>query len=351
MEERATSARYVSLVTQWGKKLSEAIHKLRQQEDIISSLKREKFELAEQLEASQSQATRLEQEKAQLVTIHQEEQERLKNELQIQLSRKSDETAKMQLHEAKNQIKLLEAQLKLARKRTSSSQSELSTCSKKVGQLEQKISTLEGELGEAKQGRESVESELQRMKNGMDKLEATFASLDGPLPTGEQEIMDENEQVVEPKSNEEIPPVLETSGVAVAAHAQPEYDDIEVESPQRSRSPSASTFRERGSPSPPRSEERRSRYKSNYRHRSRSYHGADEGEARNGDRVSTLRYGVDERKLECRICKQRFHRLSALKAHLRFDHNKKSVGALGCISCGVPFTTKYQFIQHRREFQ
>ncbi|ODM97968.1 Calcium-binding and coiled-coil domain-containing protein 1 [Orchesella cincta] len=337
MEERATSARYVSLVTQWGKKLSEAIHKLRQQEDIISSLKREKFELAEQQVASESKIRKLEEEKATIIARHNEEKERLKNEFQTQLSKKSDEYARS--HEDKSKIALLQAQLKLARNKATNLQSELSNCSRKVGQLEENYSHLETELVEAKRSKENVEGELQRMKNGMDKLEATFASLDG----GQSQ--EKTVELIEPL-HEELPPVLETE-----ATVQEKVKDVE----RSTKSPSPSESPRRA----PRSRSPRTRFSIMARsqsprsprtliQRTSAYHHKVDDDGKNS-RADQSRYN-NERKLECRICKKQFQRLIMLKEHLRVVHHKKTVGTFGCIPCGVPFNSRVQYMQHRRQF-
>ncbi|CAL8122246.1 unnamed protein product [Orchesella dallaii] len=336
MEERATSARYVSLVTQWGKKLSEAIHKLRQQEDIISSLKREKFELAEQHGASESKIRKLEEEKAALVTHHCEEKERLKKEFENQLSKKAMEDARFQ--EDKSKLVLLKSQLKVARNKVVSSGSELSSCYNKIRELQESIANLEKELGETKRIKLNVEGELQRMKNGMDKLEETFASLDGQ--NGERSVNHED-------SNDELPPVMEIESLELERESStltPAMHESSLE-PQRHASFSEMNYRMAESSSP--KSRRSSPAPLSHTRHFRTF--------RNDvDQEKTRRPGLSiydpERKLRCRICQQMFHRLSLLKEHLRVEHNKKTVGSFGCISCGVPFSNRFQWNEHRRQF-
>ncbi|CAL8092223.1 unnamed protein product [Orchesella dallaii] len=268
MEERVTSERYVSLVTQWGTKLSEAIKKLRHQEELISSLKREKFILSEKLSASEATVRKFDDEKAAILVRHQEEEEKLRNDHQKQISclqnqltqlqhekldlqeklihfqgKASNNNEEMNLFQAqkledekklkthyKKKVALLQMQVKRANTKSSSSElEELSSLQAKVGVLNKKVVSLETELVKTKKGKIDAEAELiQRMKSEMDKLDKKFASLD-------DQSFDEMEIEQPPILEIELEAMQETSGHASTSTSgeqmvEDDQDIVEIES-------------------------------------------------------------------------------------------------------------------------
>ncbi|ODM97806.1 putative zinc finger protein [Orchesella cincta] len=407
----ATSERYVSLVTQWGTKLSEAIKKLRQQENLISSLKREKFVLFEQVAAAEATAReQFDEERGVLLVRHQEEEEKLRNDYNHQISslqrlanqlteekaelekkvlrfqnlaskngeemsllrvQKLEDEEKLQKY-YKKKISLLQMQLKLAEAKATSSNLELSTLQLKVGKLEKKVVSLESELGKTKKGKNDVEMELlQRMKAEMDKLEETFATLDShkdeetvaeqpPVLESELEavqehsrhwsISNEHEDIIDVESNR--------TDISDDTNSDPSMDNDEhmdsdddvafiCEMPEKTSTPKDSAV----DPRPNTPGRRECQHAEDISNSGGLYFQCicKRKFSTKGRLATHLRY-YQERKFMCRICKRKFHRFSVWRTHMSVKHDENNEGNFGCSNCGVAFSTKAQFHQHRRVF-